>query len=554
MAPVNAWHPLFATPRSIAYPIKTACVGGFFTDECFMAVPINDLPSLSDGTHPEAALPTGWRVPWTLLILALPIIGSMVSRTAMSFVDFYMVSQLSTDAQAAIMPAGILVFCFISLGMGTLSAVNTFVSQSLGAKRYRDCSSYNWQGLYLSALYALLLFPLYYLLPFLFRVVGHAPHVQEMEVVFAQICILGLFPSIAAASLSNFFNGLHKPAIGFWVAIIANVFNVVAVYALVFGYPTAHVPALGFVGSILTHAFDAVSSSLLFLGFPPLHIPAMGIAGSAWGTFLATVLQTAILFGWTLLPSYHRLYATRSTYQLHMGQIWRIIKVGFPAGLQFVADIAAFTIFTLFLVGRFGTTQLAASNLAFKFLEISFMPLVGLSIALTASVGKAIGQGRPDYARLVTRWTMLFSLGYVGFIALLYVLIPNQLVGLLTSDPAVQSEAARVLLLCALFQIFDAVGITHMGALRGAGDNIFPALAGVLIAGTVFIPGGYLLAHFYPSWQIMGPWTAATAYVILFGLSLLARWQWGPWEKIDLLQQRRVAVIVPADITLNKSQ
>lgn len=466
-----------------------------------------DTPTLAYQSVPldPEALPTGWRVPKMLLLLAFPIIASMVSRTAMGFVDFAMISQLGIEAQAAFMPANILVFCVISLGMGTVTAISTLVSQSLGQKNYRECSAYNWQGFYVAAAYSAFFLPLYFLLPYFFHhVVKHEPAVQEMEIIYSQICILGLFPSIASASLSNFFNGVHRPNIGLWVALVGNLFNLVANWALIFGH----------------------------LGFP-----ALGMAGSAWGTFAATVLQTLILFAWTLLPSYHTQFQTRHTFQIDWVKIWQIIKVGFPAGLQFVSDIVAFTIFTLFLVGRFGEQQLAASNLVFQFLQISFMPTVGLSIAVTAMVGKAIGQQRPDYARLVTRWATLFALGYMGAIGLCYVTLRYPLVGLLSQDPVVIQHAVTVLLLCALFQLFDALGIIHVGALRGAGDNLFPALTSVLVASTVFIPGGYLIAYLQPAWGITGPWIAATSFIILVGLIATARWKWGPWEKIDLFKK-----------------
>ena len=51
-----------------------------------------------------------------LLKLAMPIIGLMVSRMAMGFIDFVMVSRLGTDAQAAISPATIFVFALACLG------------------------------------------------------------------------------------------------------------------------------------------------------------------------------------------------------------------------------------------------------------------------------------------------------------------------------------------------------------------------------------------------------------------------------------------------------
>jgi multidrug resistance protein, MATE family len=470
---------------------------------------MTETSSMSTGvTAPLEPLPTGLQVPKQLFFLAIPIIATMVSRTLMSFTDFKFVSYLGTEAQAAIMPANIFVFALISFGMGVITAVNTFAAQSFGAQRNRDCSAYAWQGVYLSAAYAAVLLPVWFLLPAIFRAAGHAPATQEMEVTFTKISILGIFPTIATMALADFFSAIHKPSIGLWSTLIANVFNVLANWVLIFGK----------------------------FGFP-----AMGIAGSALGTLLAVCLQTLILAFWMLLPRYNAQFHTRHTWRVDLQKCWQLIKVGAPAGIQFLSDVFCFTIFTMFLVGGFGTAQLAANNLVFQLLQVSFMPTVGLSVAVTASVGKAVGMGNKKHARVVARWGMIFALIYMGGIGVAYVTMPWTLASLLSPDPEVQYWSVRVLYLCAVFQLFDAIGITHAGALRGAGDNWVQAIFSVTYGLLIFLPGGYLLAHYMPQWGIVGPWTAATAFIILVCSSLTLRWKYGPWEKIDLLHKPMAA-------------
>ncbi|MFW6059833.1 MAG: MATE family efflux transporter [Phycisphaeraceae bacterium] len=463
---------------------------------------MNDHDAIDELTLPGHPLPSGRRVPIELLMLAAPIIAAMISRTVMSFVDFVMVSQLGTEAQAAIMPAGILLFCVISFGMGTLSVINTFVSQSLGRGRLADCSAYAWQGLYLSLAIGLILLPAWFVMPALFAWVGHAPEVQRMEVAYVQIGLLSLAPTLAALALTDFFNGLHRPAVGFWTALISNIFNAVANYALIFGH----------------------------FGFP-----ALGIAGAAWGTTAAVVLHTLLLLAWMLRPSLHARYQSRHTWRPSAARLRRILWFGLPAGAQFTIDVVAFTIFTLLLVGRFGTAQLAAHNLVFKFLEISFMPTVGLGTAVTAAVGKALGQKRPDLARVIVRWATLFAVAYMGAIGLGYVVFNHSLPGLLSDDPEVIRWAGRLLYLCALFQIFDGLNIVYVHALRGAGDNHWPAAVGALGAGGILVGGGYLTVALWPGMEALGPWAAATVYIIALGLTMWARFASGAWQRIDLL-------------------
>ncbi len=465
---------------------------------------------------PAVALPTGWRVPAALLLLAAPIIASMISRTLMSFADFYMVSYLGVQAQAAIMPAGLLLFCVLGFGMGVLSAVNTYVSQCLGRDDRYGCAAYAWQGLYLSFFLALVALPLIPGIEAFFMWVGHEPEVAAMETVYVQIGIVGLFPALAAMALGNFAQGIHRPAIGLWAMLAANAFNIVANFALIFG----------------------------MWGFPRL-----GIAGAAWATQLSGLLQAGILFLWMVRPSLAAAFHTRRAWRLDWGRLRAMVWVGTPAGVQFVVDIVSFTIFTLFLIGRFGTVQLAANNIAFKLLELSFMPVVGLGTALTVAVGKAIGLGRPGHARLLTRWCMAFGVAWMGVIGLVYVFLGRDLAGLMIHDEdtraAVTDWAATLLLFCAVFQVFDALNITHVSALRGAGDNHWPALASAALAAVVLLTGGFAMAQFAPHWGASGPWLAATIYICLYGAVMFARWTWGPWESIDVFRSAETHAAAP---------
>ena len=442
------------------------------------------------------------QVPLKLLALAAPIVAAMISRTVMSFVDFVMVSRLGTEAQAAIMPAGISLFCLIAFGMGLTSSVATFASQSFGRGRMSDCSAYAWQGLYLSLALGLAALPVWWLVPGFFALAGHESVVQDMEVTYAQIGILGIGPTVAAAALANFFNGVHRPAVGMIGSIIANVFNAAANYALIFGH----------------------------WGFPRL-----GIAGAAWATLAAATLQAAIMFFWLLRPVINKQFASRRTFRPSLKRIRALVWIGLPAGAQFAIELLAWTAFILFLVGRFGTVQLAATNLVFKLGELSFMPAVGLGVALTSAVGKAIGQGRKDLARLNARWAAAIAVGYMGVIGVCYLTMGRTLAGLLTLDGQVVDVAVVLLVFCAAYQVFDGLAIVYTHALRGAGDNHWPALFGVLCAWPLLIGGGYLVAIGVPQWKSFGPWAVATCCLAISGIVFWARFTFGPWERIDLL-------------------
>lgn len=461
----------------------------------------NNLPP---DPSPEADVPVGRQIPISLLLLALPIIASMLSRTVMTFADFVMVSQLGTEAQAAITPAGLLLFTVIGFGWGLLAMVNSFVSQALGRGNHEACASFAWQGIYLSAAMSLACIPMWFVAPAIFSYADHAPAVQEMELTYLRIGLWGVLPTLAAMGITNFFNGLHKPSVGLWTSVTANVFNIIANYVLIFG-------ALG--------------------------IPAMGIAGAAWATNLAALLQVSLLLGWMLHPKVDARYHTRRAWRFHAQRCWRILWYGLPGGVQLLIDVGTFAIFTLVLIGGFGTVQLAANNLVCRLLELSFMPTVGLGAAVTAAVGKAIGQGRHDIARTTAHWGAGFSMAYMGSIGVMYLFAGGPIASLLSDDPEVIAWSIRLFYLCAVFQLFDALNINYVHALRGAGDTHWPAIVQSVLAITIFVGLGWVIGNTYPQWGSLGPWAAATLYVSLLGCLVTWRFIRGPWESIDLMHE-----------------
>ncbi|MAE65745.1 MAG: hypothetical protein CMJ18_15865 [Phycisphaeraceae bacterium] len=452
-------------------------------------------PSVSVG-HPAVRL----------LVLAGPVIATNLSRPAMSLVDFLMVKQLGTEAMAAIVPARMVVFCLIAFGLGLVSAVNTFVAQALGRGDDSDCAAYAWQGIYLSLVAGVVLIPGWWLIDPLFQATAHGPDVVPLEIAYTKVSLYGMGPSIAAAAIGNFFIGIHRPSVNLVAVLVSNVFNVVANYALIFGN----------------------------FGFP-----ALGMTGAAWATLAACVLQVAILFAWILLPRYHERYATRSTWRLDLRKLWRLVRIGTPAGVHLGVDFATWTFFTIVLVGRFGHIELAANNICFTILEPSYMPAVGLGMALTSSVGRCIGAGRVDLARRYVRWGLIFNVCYMGSLGILMAVFRNELAAFFSSpdDPesaAVVAAASPLLIMAAIFQGFDGMAITFNRSLAGAGDTLWPATLFVISAVLVLAGGGYLSVVQFPQWKAMGPWLAGTIHLIVIALLLAGRYYHGKWERINI--------------------
>lgn len=440
----------------------------------------------------------------TLLVIAGPNVASTVAQTLLSVVDFLIVSQLPdpSHAQAGVGAGGMLFFTLFGFPLGVMVCVTTVVSQSLGANRPRDCSAYAWQGLWLSVLFGLAGAAAIPAMPHLYGFIGHEPAVRAIETQYTQIRLLSLGFASATVALANYFNGIHRPSVNAVSVVAATIVNIVLSYGLVLGR---------------------------------FGLPAMGVAGAAWGTVVATGFRTCWLMTAMCYGRYAAQYDARRTWRIEPGKMRRLFDVGWPSGLQFVLDIAAWSVMVVWLVGRHGTAHLAASNTVGRYCELSFMPAVGIGLAVCTLVGRSIGEGRLDMAR---RWAMLGAVVNMTFMTLMgviYVIVGSDLIRIFNDDPTVVSIGARLLVVAAVFQLFDAAAVTYHNALRGAGDTRWPAIVGAIEIWVILIGGGTLIGWIWPGLESRGPWIAAAAFIVAIGVSFYLRWKSGKWEDLDVI-------------------
>jgi MATE family multidrug resistance protein len=447
-----------------------------------------------------------------LLLLALPIIGMMVSRMLMGFIDVVMVARLGTDALAAISPAAMFVFLLSCLGMGLANGIQTFVAQADGRGEHRQAGAYAWQCFYIAGVFGLLTIPFAATVQTWFepiaRVGQHTEEVMALEAAYMRIALWSVAPSIVCMGLNAFFMGVQKPWITFGAVVLSLVANVFGNWVLIFGN----------------------------LGFP-----ALGIQGAAYATVFSWSLRALVLLGALLLPRFDRRYRTRGGTAFDWQKMKGLIRVGGPTSVQWIFDIGSWTLFMVLIVPQFGTVAMAAGNVALQLMHLSFMPAIGIGITLCSQVGFAIGRGEPDQAH--ARSAVAFRLNgiYMGCVGVLFVLAPRALMGWFTEGELVVEVGRLILLWVAIFQVFDAMAITYMSALRGAGDTFWPAVMMTLSCWVVFIGGGYMLARHVPAWYINGPWAMCTLYIIIVGLLMMWRWYGGHWRSIRLFDDQHPA-------------
>lgn len=477
----------------------------------------------TDFTTPVRPLREVWTIAW-------PTVLTMTSYTIMQFVDSLMVAQVGPLEVAAQGNGGIWAFTPIAFSMGVLTVVNTFVSQNYGAGRPERGPRYAWASLWLSFIvWVTIMLPAAALLPWFFSTMGHSPELQKMETGYGQILLVGAVLMLASRGLHHYFFGLHRPKVVAVSAVVGNLVNVLANYILIFG-----------------------ENGLPILGLPGVPgMPALGVYGAAIGTIIGTFVELAIPAAIFLGPKMNREFNSRAQWRLDFDAIKDLLRIGWPAAVQFGNEITCWAIFMSVLVGRFGEAHMTAGWAALRFMHLSFMPTVGFSVAATSLVGKYIGAGRHDTGARRARLAVFMSVAYMTLCAICFVVFRHELISLFVTtqnvDPAMASEIIRiggVLMICAaVFQTVDALGLVYSGALRGAGDTIWPGVVTIIYSWLFIVLGGWTLAVTMPQLESLGPWIGAAAYIIIYGITMAIRFESGRWKSIKLLRDDPQSVL-----------
>ena len=442
-----------------------------------------------------------------VLVIAIPLILSTASWSVQHFVDRMFLAWYSPETIAAAMPAGMLNFSMVSIFMGTAGYVSTFVAQYFGAQRHHRIGPALWQGVYMSLIGGLLIL---IAVPFaepIFRLVGHSPRVQQHEVEYFRILCWGSFFYIGSYALSGFFSGRGKTWPVMWVNVATTAVNLTLDYALIFGH----------------------------WGFPEMGIKGAGIATVAAGAF-SFFLFLAILASGNTNRTYHTLKGWHFDRELFN----RLLRYGFPSGVQFFLEMTGFTGFIL-VVGRLGTASLAASNIAFNINTLAFMPMIGFGIAISVMVGQYIGADKPDQAQAAAYSGFHLTLTYMIAIAAAYVLIPDIFVAPFAhqADPqtfdTIYQYSVVLLRFVAVYSIFDAMNIIFCSAIKGAGDTRYVMFVTVLLSVFVLIVPVYLAIEVLQL-GLMFAWVLATAYVTLLGVIFYLRFLGGKWKSMRVIE------------------
>ncbi|MBN2139963.1 MAG: MATE family efflux transporter [Desulfovibrionaceae bacterium] len=443
-----------------------------------------------------------------VLAVGLPLVVSLGSITVMQFTDRIFLSRYSLEAIAASLPAGLASFLFTAFFLGLAEYVAVFVAQYVGSGARERVGAALWQGLWFCLFAGLALACLALLAGPLFSLSGHPPEVRRLEAEYYFILTMGSGLGVTSACLSCFFSGRGLTMPVMIVNLIGAGLNIPLDYALING---------------------------------AWFFPELGIAGAGLATVASWAVSLGLFAALIFTKENNARFAVWRNRALDRELLLRLLRFGAPGGAQLFIDMLAVTLF-VFVVGGLGREALAASNIVIAINHLSFLPMVGLSMAASVLVGQAMGRGLPDLAARSTWNTLRVALIYMAAMAFVFLAFPDWLMGLFRTRDLGPEEYApiaatgRVLLrFVALYSLLDAFALVCSGALKGAGDTRFTMLA-VLWASV-----GCMALPLFLTLKVLGlglyaAWCCLSAYVFVLGAVLWRRFRQGRWRSVRVIE------------------
>lgn len=395
----------------------------------------------------------------SLTRLALPIIATQLSQMGMGVADTIMAGQVSATDLAGVALGGSLFWPAIMVLSGILLAVTPSVSQLHGAGRVAEVGEVVRQALWLALIGALLVFALVSQSEHLFQAIGVDERAIPIAVGYLDAMAFGLVPLAGYFTLRYLCEGMS------WTT-----------------------PAMLIAGSGL---LLKIPLNWVFI-YGHFGIDPMGGAGCGWSSAIIMFGELLAMLAVVTFSRMRRIGTFAHFSGPNPKEIGRLVRLGLPIAATLFFEVAAFSAVGL-MIGRLGVESVAAHQIAGNVNGLTFMIPLALGTAATIRVGYNVGAGDLVRARIAGLVALSSSVLFAAAAAIVLLLGRETIAGLFTSDVAVATLAAELMLFVAIYQFFDDAQATAIGTLRGYKDTRVPMIVTLVVYWGIMIPLGVVL-------------------------------------------------------------
>lgn len=434
-----------------------------------------------------------------ILAMAAPAIIEMGLNTILGVADMIMIGQLIGSGAIASVGFSNQIMYFLIF---TFSAFNTgavaMISRAYGEKNLDKMKRVAEQNVVLNLVIGICVTGLAFVFRIqIFAIYDIEPEVLAGALAYFNYIIVGFVPMFLSFAFASILRGSGDTKTPMWITGFANLINVIGNYVLITGW---------------------------------WIFPELGIAGAAVSTSLSRTVATLMyLYVLYVKPSDIKL-KIKWIFDKHL--LGPLFRISLPGGLEQFFMQLSFLVVGVF-IAQLDTNSEALFRILIQIESLSFMPAVGISIAVATLVGKSLGEKDIDKASEVGKTASTLGILWGIFVGIVFVVVPLPLLYAFTTDQTVIALGVPVM----IFMAFNQPGLNYMivmgGALRGAGDTYKLMIYTMVRLWGLFVPLSYLFILTLNQ-GVAGLWQAEIVSILATALIIFKRFHSKEWALLNL--------------------
>ena len=422
--------------------------------------------------------------------MALPTIVAFLINSIYSLADTFFVSELGTNATAAVSVNASLDQLIMMCGSLLALGANSYIARLLGQGNDKKASQVLSTSFFTAFFIGLLLtvFGITFMTP-LVRLLGATPTCEQYSIEYATYVLLAA-PLMASSFVMN--QCLRSE-----------------------GSATLSMIGMGF-GGVLNCFLDPV----FIKGVSWLGIPAMGVAGASLATAISKLVSFVILI-WPYLTRRSLLHLSVRNIHFSWDIISQVVSVGsssmFRSGLAVVSGILLNR-----LAGEISDSVLAGIGVSTKIMMFPFSIILGFGSGFQPVAGFNWGAKRFDRVRESYRFSSKVAIIGAAAMCLLIAVFADPLIVMFSGEDAEMRKygALCIRLQCCALPIHAWVAVVNMFC-SGLGNAMGAMLLATARQGTCFLPILYPMAGIWGASGICAVQAVADVLTLVLAIPII---------------------------------
>ena len=379
----------------------------------------------------------------SILLFALPLLGSSLIQQLYTTVDLVFVGQfLGTEASAAVGASSLIITCLVGFFTGMATGTSVFTAQYFGGKQWEKLRRLIQTMFLVGIGGGIILMVLGGGGARLFlTAMGTPEDIMGSAVLYLKVYMTGMVPTVLYNLMSGIIRALGDSKNPMFFQCVGGVLNIVGDYVCI-------------------------------------AVFGMGVEGTAVATVVSQAAAAILSAGYLVrLKSPCALRLRRP--EFYGKELGNVLRVGVPAGIQSMV-ITFSNILIQSQINTLGVTSIAAFTVYFRTEMILYLPILALGQAVVSFVGQNYGAGKPERIRKGNRVCIGGGAAAVFAAGIVLMFTAPAFLHIFTKDEAVIAQTVDIIRITFPLYFLYVILEVLSGNLRGYGQAVIPMIVTIV--------------------------------------------------------------------------